>query len=279
VAFPKPLPLRVAPRIAAAGALHNAAMFLFFLLPLGIWIWPILGFANISESGVAITTVDADSDLFSHLPSSSLISSLNNYPLTGGISSWEAFFASSSQFEPLGWCAETAWLSLQPTLTDATLSPASVCFSTDALSLGTRCFDPTPILTSSVLRCPCSSGKSCIFPPKNMPILRIALDDGRVVLWRGPELEVYEQGIFISILSSGYFQGASSTRFKLPPSPIHAVPAKFPRYCILLRLVRLLACLFRCASSDGPLATSVTSPCRFVSSTFCLFRFSMVPNS
>ncbi|KAI0029701.1 hypothetical protein K488DRAFT_88482 [Vararia minispora EC-137] len=156
VALPSPLPARSAPRIAAAGAFHNFLLVTVLSLPIAAWILPLFGFSDVSRNGVAVTYVDSDSDLYAHLPIGAVISSLEDVSLAEGVTSWTRFFASSSAEGTPGWCADSDWLVTQPTSADATTA--------------------NRLYSKLVL---------CVVP--------VPLPNGRLVLWRGPRLEVYEQ--------------------------------------------------------------------------------------
>lgn len=61
------------------------------------------------------------------------------------------------------------------------------------------CIDPVAILSQPQNRCDsstlCSKSQSCIEPWGDRDILRITVQDERVVLWSGPRYEVWEQGM------------------------------------------------------------------------------------
>lgn len=136
-----------------------------------------------------------------------------------------------------GWCSEKTWfdseysspflfqnnklmlifLALENSCCIPSKNPLSAslgsCFTPYPSSSNTQfghCLDPVPLFENSTqLRCTsdasCGRGYMCISPALSAELLRIItvdLGDGgveKVVVWRGPRKEVWEQGEFISL--------------------------------------------------------------------------------
>ncbi|VDB96254.1 unnamed protein product [Peniophora sp. CBMAI 1063] len=197
VALPTPLPARSAPRIAAAGALHNLLLFVIFSIPLST-LWT----QDVSTRGAGIVAVDGDiyDGLADVLTPGDIVASLDDTSLAGtGTEAWEAYFArSQTTADNVPWCVDSEVFATQPT--SAKCEGGTILFGAlnaeGAIPEGqTRCLDPVPIMASELTRrCPCGPGSVCVRPaPSEPPIMRIQLEDGHVVLWRGPKNEVYEQ--------------------------------------------------------------------------------------
>ncbi|KAI0045918.1 hypothetical protein FA95DRAFT_74971 [Auriscalpium vulgare] len=170
---------RARARIAAAGSLHN--------LVLGI--------------GRVVLATDADSPLADHLPVGAVITKLDDASLGGSDDVWTTFLAGPpSPTLGEGWCINTTlFLNASGVCCDGS-APASAlaCFSGAG---ETHCVDPIPLLGTKEMNGPrcsdeCAGAQTCVRPRAGELLLRILVrsdGDDRVVLWRGPRVEVWEQ--------------------------------------------------------------------------------------
>ncbi|KZV70145.1 hypothetical protein PENSPDRAFT_685782 [Peniophora sp. CONT] len=195
VALPTPLPARSAPRIAAAGALHNLLLFVIFSIPLSS-LWT----ADVSLQGAGIVSVEGDAydGLADVLSVGDIVASLDDFSLAGGgAEAWETYFSRPTYTDDLGWCIDAKALEAQSTT--SMCKGGTILFvmmgAEDGGERQALCLDPVPILAgpSAKRRCPCNTGDVCLRPASEPPIMRITLDNRRIVLWRGPKGEVYEQ--------------------------------------------------------------------------------------
>ncbi|KAI0313672.1 hypothetical protein OF83DRAFT_1175456 [Amylostereum chailletii] len=209
VGLPTP-PLRAAPRIAAAGALHNLVLYGLLLLPLGHFLWPLIGYENVSARGRAVLSVERDSSLKPHIAPGAVITKLDDAPLVGEVNTWEEYLTlpnTAYRDMGIGWCVDSAWFSGLPDSccrTAETDDPQS-CFTNTTLH---RCLDPVALILPSKdpkpyfhSRCTaatsCVGPQTCVGPRADENVIRITVEDyggrARVVVWRGPTIEVYEE--------------------------------------------------------------------------------------
>ena len=115
VAFPShtvaALAPRVRARIAAAGPLLSALLYLVLLFPLGRP-FLLLGYSDISADGLLVASVNPDSPLASHLPSGALLTALDDFPLAHAQeSAWSDYLTAwrPPVSKDWGWCLDTEW--------------------------------------------------------------------------------------------------------------------------------------------------------------------------
>ncbi|THH15185.1 hypothetical protein EW146_g5250 [Bondarzewia mesenterica] len=217
------LPARARARIAAAGALHNLVLYLilFTIGRTGISgpAFRALGYEDVRSQGRVALAVDQDSPLAAHIPQGSLVTKLDDTLLGTGTPTsllhdiWETYLSTNRIHNATSGCQRTFALTplvLRTAQSDiccnppfSPSSPSLACFiSTNTGE--TRCLDPVPILVPTTApRCApdsgCSdAGDTCVQPREADVFLRITVSDGndgneRVILWRGPRNEVYEQ--------------------------------------------------------------------------------------
>lgn len=102
---------RVRARIAAAGPLFSALLYLVLLFPLGRP-FLFLGYSDISADGLLVSSIMPDSPLASHLPPGTLLTALDDLPLANGQeNAWSDYLTAlrSPVSEEPAWCLETEW--------------------------------------------------------------------------------------------------------------------------------------------------------------------------
>lgn len=115
VAFPThtltALTPRVRARIAAAGPLFSALLYFILLLPLGRPLF-LLGYSDISSDGLLVSSVTPGSPLASHLPPDTLLTALDDLPLSNALeNTWGDYLTgphSPVSKEP-ALCLDTEW--------------------------------------------------------------------------------------------------------------------------------------------------------------------------
>ena len=102
---------RVRARIAAAGPLFSALLYLVLLLPLGRPFF-LLGYSDISSDGLLVASVTPGSPLVSHLPPGTLLTALDDFPLSNAQeNTWSDYLSgphSRISKEP-ALCLDTEW--------------------------------------------------------------------------------------------------------------------------------------------------------------------------
>ena len=129
VAFPThtltALTPRVRARIAAAGPLFSALLYLVLLLPLGRPLF-LLGYLDISSNGLLVSSVMSGSPLASHLPPGTLVTALDDLPLSNAPeNSWRDYLTgphSPFSKEP-ALCLDAEWFH------SGELPRCPICFS------------------------------------------------------------------------------------------------------------------------------------------------------
>ncbi|KAI0712062.1 hypothetical protein C8Q76DRAFT_768815 [Earliella scabrosa] len=229
VAFPtgetEALPPRPRTRIIAAGAFHN----LFFWACLAItasvrvstFIWPLLGYRDVSAYGQVVVSVDEDSALLGHLPIGAIIYKVGDETLDGGENAadrWDTLLSTKpdTSTPALGWCAEELCAS----------APSQACFApfadsdsgsgsgSGSGSAFERCLDPLPFLdpraNASVRRCAsavdCGYGELCVRPRGDQALVTLTMhlppwlrtggadeDVERTVVWQGGGSEILQE--------------------------------------------------------------------------------------
>jgi S2P endopeptidase len=115
VAFPihtlTALTPRVRARIAAAGPLFSALLYLVLLLPLGRPFF-LLGYSDTSSDGLLVSSVIPGSPLASHLPPGTLLTALDDFPLSNAQeNTWRDYLTGQHSLvskEP-ALCLDTEW--------------------------------------------------------------------------------------------------------------------------------------------------------------------------
>lgn len=220
---------RVRARIAAAGPLLSAVLYLVLLLPLGRP-FLLLGYSDVSAEGLLVTSVSRDSPLASHLPSGALLTALDDFPLANAQESgWTEYLTDLRPpiSKERAWCVETEWflsghlycgpfsLSLMINCTDhphgCCESPppgpgSEACLIPLRSDETSRCVEAPRFLVSTeaiIARCEwsCAEGQTCVRLREGEQFLRIGVQSGdqdgssRVVLWRGQREEIYQDGM------------------------------------------------------------------------------------
>lgn len=220
---------RVRARIAGAGPLFSALLYLVLLLPLG-HPFLLLGYSDVSAEGLLVASVSRDSPLASHLPSGALLTALDDFPLANAQESgWTDYLTDPrpSISKERGWCVETEWflsghlycgpVSI-PLMIYCTDHPHSCCATpppgpgSEACLIPlrsdetSRCVEASRFLVPTeaiVARCEqsCADGQICVRLRGGEQFLRIGVQSGdlggstRVVLWRGQREEIYQDGM------------------------------------------------------------------------------------
>ena len=102
---------RVRARIAAAGPLFSALLFLVLLLPLGRP-FSLLGYSDISSDGLLVASVTPGSPLASHLAPGMLLTALDDFPLANAQeNAWSDYLTAprSPVTKEPAWCLDTEW--------------------------------------------------------------------------------------------------------------------------------------------------------------------------
>ncbi|TFY62779.1 hypothetical protein EVG20_g6575, partial [Dentipellis fragilis] len=219
------LPATSSARLPAAGPLHNLILFLLLLLPLPS---PIPG----RNSALAVVSVDSDSALVDFVHRGDVVVALDDIRIASADAWHEYLLHGNPKGESgMGWCIDpVAFLSGPSSCCDVNAAQsADACFTYTTLPephlTVERCVDPLPLLVPSAqdaipTRCSISSAGAdthgsqegmetpcaCVRPRADQQLLRLVLASGeegaqRVILWRGPRWEVYEQ---ISVSSSRF---------------------------------------------------------------------------
>jgi S2P endopeptidase len=102
---------RIRARIAAAGPLFSALLFLVLLLPLERPFF-LLGYSDISADGLLVASVTPGSPLASHLPPGTLLTTLDDFSLANAQeNAWNDYL--TTQRSPVSkepaWCLDTEW--------------------------------------------------------------------------------------------------------------------------------------------------------------------------
>ncbi|KAI0056036.1 hypothetical protein BV25DRAFT_1921358, partial [Artomyces pyxidatus] len=188
-------------RIAAAGALHNIVFWLALCALARVGFNWLGAYEDVTAHARIVLDVDADSPLYSHLPAGAVIVALDDV----GAEHWDTYLtAPASDAAPgLGWCALEMWfLDHGRSCCDNSEEGALACFV--SAKAEQRCVDPVPLLVpvkGSVARCGdethmCGVNEVCVRPRGGETLLRIGVSSEgteRVILWRGPKVEVWEQ--------------------------------------------------------------------------------------
>ncbi|KDN40624.1 hypothetical protein RSAG8_07953, partial [Rhizoctonia solani AG-8 WAC10335] len=229
-------------RIAAAGAYHNLVLWLMIGMVgwLGIsefmshgwtgWGTPLGPYRPVDDLGVAIRSVEQDSDLSYHLFPGDIITRIEDTVLSQAhlltqrrtpLRLWHDLLlhhhynATIDDLPDMGWCVDKRWYEGQPTSCCTQSSPSSlVCFAPTAFNATGRCldafkvFDPpeTPMAISHgrcASRCITADAAAAEDEPDQVcvrakGITRIGVvrngEDEKIVLWSGPSEEIWEQG-------------------------------------------------------------------------------------
>ncbi|EIM83886.1 uncharacterized protein STEHIDRAFT_113130 [Stereum hirsutum FP-91666 SS1] len=188
------LPSRARARIAAAGAWHNLVF--WGMLVLAGWMWnPLWIWEDVSDLGKIVIGVDEDSPLHPHLPLGSLIIGLDDIPLnihTDGhgteMDVWTQYLT-DSQFN-------AAWPGSDLGCTkhhSAPLQQPSDGSDSKSPGPGEKAHWTCTFVNDDEVQ---DEDGVCVRPRDGGELLRIVIldeDRERVVLWRGPRGEVWEQ--------------------------------------------------------------------------------------
>ncbi|KAH9991998.1 hypothetical protein BJV74DRAFT_409209 [Russula compacta] len=201
-------PPRVRARIAAAGPLLSALLYLVLLVPLGRPLF-FLGYSDISADGLLVASVTPGSPLASHLPPGTLLTALDDYPLANvQESSWRDYLTtqrSGFSKEP-AWCLDTRWFLDHPHGCCAVPPPgpgSEACLIPVGSDVTPRCVEALGLLAPTeavVPRCErsCVDGQTCVRLRGGEQFLRIGVESDnhegrtRVILWRGQREETYQ---------------------------------------------------------------------------------------
>lgn len=244
VAFPTntltALTPRVRARIAAAGPLFSALLYLLLLLPLGGPFIP-FGYSDISSNGLLVSSVTPGSPLANHLPPGTLLTALDDFPLSNAKeNSWSDYLTGPHSLvskEP-AMCLDSAWfysgeLSRGPIrfslMTYLRTDHSHGCCATPPPGPGSeacliplrsdetpRCVEASGLLVPTeieVTRCEwsCTDGQTCARLRGGEQFLRISVQSvdqessTRVVLWRGKPEEIYDDGMITVFVQPGCF--------------------------------------------------------------------------
>ncbi|PCH41919.1 hypothetical protein WOLCODRAFT_17384 [Wolfiporia cocos MD-104 SS10] len=202
------LPARARLRIASAGAFHNLALWLALIVLARVPLHALLGYADVGAWGAVVIAVEERSPLQAHLPVGSVITHVDDEPLTEP--SWPTLLLqspASDMQDNLGWCAQRPWFEEQPAACCATTaSPELACFVAAEPARMERCADPLPFLGGAdARRCAsaadCGAHHVCVHPRADEALVRLAVRPPpwthdpaeRVVVWRGPRSEILEE--------------------------------------------------------------------------------------
>ncbi|KAK6904319.1 hypothetical protein I203_105129 [Kwoniella mangroviensis CBS 8507] len=199
-------------RLATSGPFHNLLTWFF------IWLLTFGGVGKLfwydrSNEGMVVKEVHWNSPLYSHLTPGSVLTHLDDVPLSATPSSpdpWSEYLSSDITDnvgdEGRGWCMDKTTFLSQPEPSqssseigsgkmdcrDNSTSSERIAFqSTHGLTKGSyRCLNPLPILNIKSTKCPCPDSRwVCIRPDPSEEILRIGTKDG-ILLFTGPREEV-----------------------------------------------------------------------------------------
>ncbi|EJT96560.1 hypothetical protein DACRYDRAFT_120048 [Dacryopinax primogenitus] len=205
-------------RLASAGALHNIFLWIaFYALAhsgLGRLATPI-GWTDVSSLGKVVLGFNEATSLDGYMPRGSLVVQLDDTPLgqsarnAGQGDPWETFLLSKAPQElRRGWCLDSSEFVGSPTACCSEPSTAELtCFvpmSAPPSEYQGHCLSPLSLFNrnnTTPRRCDpagCPGQDLCIVPSAESQLLRIAFVDmergkERVVVWKGPRLEVYRQ--------------------------------------------------------------------------------------
>ncbi|KAF8880492.1 hypothetical protein BD779DRAFT_1473793 [Infundibulicybe gibba] len=199
-------------RIAAAGAHHNLIAYAFLALfaasPLPLWLRNV-AFTDISHLGRLVVHVHSDSPLYSHLPSTSLITTVDDTPANR----WTEYLTSPDPGHDPGcllFLPVTFILFLFSDDAPRSCCPSSTGLLTCFLSIdSSACLDPIRTLTvHDAIRCtpahPCAPLHTCVTPHPSTHLTRLTVippqkSGPEILLWSGPRLEIFEQVIVTSL--------------------------------------------------------------------------------
>ncbi|WVW79316.1 hypothetical protein I302_101284 [Kwoniella bestiolae CBS 10118] len=193
-------------RLATSGPFHNLLTWFF------IWLISFGGVGRLfwydrGGEGRVVRDVHWNSPLYPHLSSGTLLTHLDDTPLSISASSsdpWSEYLSSDTVGdEGRGWCMDKTTFLSQPEPEPTPLSSSGEgkmnCNTSDKVTfLSTygptkgsyRCLNPTPILNIKSTKCPCPDSRwVCIRPDPSEQILRIGTNDG-ILLFTGPRGEV-----------------------------------------------------------------------------------------
>jgi len=199
---------RVRARIAAAGPLFSALLYLVLLLPLGRSFF-LLGYSDVSSDGLLVSSVIPGSPLASHLPPGTLLTALDDFPLSNAQeNTWSDYLTGPHSLvskEP-ALCLDTEWFHNYPHGCCAAPPPgpgSEACLIPLRSDETPRCVEASGLLVPTeieVTRCEwsCADGQTCARLRRGEQFLRIGVQSvdhessTRVVLWRGQHEEIYD---------------------------------------------------------------------------------------
>ncbi|KAI9464789.1 hypothetical protein F5148DRAFT_1209699, partial [Russula earlei] len=215
VAFPAhalaALAPRVRARVAAAGPLLSALLWLVLIPPLGRPFF-LVGYSDISANGLLVASVTPDSPLASHLSPGELLTALDDLSLAGAQeNAWSHYltYSPSHPSKELAWCLDTDRFLNHPHGCCAAPPPgpgSEACLIPLISDETPRCLDASELLVPTqavITRCEssCQNGQTCVRLRADEQFLRIGVQSGdenghiRVVLWRGKRDEIYQSGM------------------------------------------------------------------------------------
>ncbi|KAF8908075.1 hypothetical protein CPB84DRAFT_1674344 [Gymnopilus junonius] len=262
VTFPtcgmKNLTAKARSRIIAAGPFHNLIFWCFLVLVTHskvVNIFSVIfGYNNMSDTGKVVVAVNEDSPLSLYLLPGSVITKLDDGPLTLSNDFWTEYLTGLPKFSSLGWCVSRSVLVKSDsccTLLNTKASPLACFESFDHSERG--CLDPVPVLTrpSSNGRCAaskdCSEESTCVIPHEEAQLLRLSvrprldLTEETTILWSGPRKEVWEE---VQV-------GNWLPRFRLLPLGFPRLFTEFWNYLTMTTLSLYLFNLLPLAHLDG----------------------------
>ncbi|KAI0755061.1 peptidase family M50-domain-containing protein [Daedaleopsis nitida] len=216
-------------RIISAGAFHNLALWVVLAgaasVHISDYVWPVLGYRDVSAYGRVVVGVDEDSPLFDHVPLGAVVYKVGDETLDrteGALHSWDALLSAKpdGSASVLGWCSEEPWFAAHSTSCCTSSRPASAsseaCFSNTADPRTERCLDPLRFLDSNanangaapIPRCTspidCGHGQVCIRPRGDQELLSLtmhippwlrtsAADLERKIVWQGDRAQILHE--------------------------------------------------------------------------------------
>ncbi|KAI0260777.1 hypothetical protein BC834DRAFT_509596 [Gloeopeniophorella convolvens] len=249
---------RTRARIAASGPLLSLLLGIILVLPLERP-FLLLGYSDVSEDGLLVTSVAIKSPLSLHLPQGSLLTALDDLPLAGTDKiSWIDYLTKLSPPSPVesAWCANREWFLGHPYGCCALSPPApgaEACFFLRSIDGDPHCIEAPKLLApfdSDVISCTaglCGDGQVCVRLREGEEFLRIKMklsdleDSHRLVLWRGGRDEVFRNVIITKW----------RPRLKIIPLWFPDIAARFMQYTQTLTISLFLFNVLPLSQLDG----------------------------
>ncbi|KAI6121204.1 hypothetical protein F5141DRAFT_504202 [Pisolithus sp. B1] len=246
-------------RVTAAGCFHNLVFWCLLYLATWTKISTFLSeffFEDVSHVGKVVVGVHLDSPLRNHIPSSAIVTMLDDTMLSvPGIASsgdpWDEFLLSPSPVATRGWCFEKSGLANASSSLECQSANGRFCFALMDDASNRYSLDPVAVLTGGLARCDssadCTSLSSCVVPQHGQQLVRVALLSSglatgeEVVLWKGPRREIWEQ-VEVSTLKP---------RIPLISNKVRRYALDFIEYTTLINLSLYLVNMLPIPALDG----------------------------